>query len=80
MKVIPIENKQGLVRDMNSKAVLNTNRSVLEEYTLKTKALSSVKRQAEEIQVMKNQLKELATLKTDFMEIKLMLSTLLNNK
>lgn len=80
MKVIPIENKQGLVRDMNSKAVLNTNRSVLEEYTLKTKALSSVKRQAEEIEVMKNQLKELAALKTDFMEIKLMLSTLLNNK
>mgnify|MGYP003348765425 CR=1 FL=1 len=78
MKVIPIENNQGLVRDMNSKAVLNTNRKTLEEYQIKTRAMSSVKRQAYEIETMKQQLAELATLKNDFIEIKNMLSAILN--
>jgi K+/H+ antiporter YhaU regulatory subunit KhtT len=78
MRVIPIENKQGLVRDMNSKAVLNTNRKTVEEYHLKTRAMSSVKKQADEIEMMKHQLNELSTLKNDFIEIKNMLSTILN--
>lgn len=80
MKVLPIENNRNLVRDMNSKAVLNTNRKELEEYQIKTRAVSSMKKQAEEINSMKKQLTELAALKNDFEEIKTMLLSVINKQ
>lgn len=71
---VKIQNKDGLVRDMSSGAVLNTNRVDYENYMNRKKQIDLVKEQTikhgEEITILKNELSE----------IKQMIFTLLNNR
>jgi hypothetical protein len=58
-----IENSDGLVRDMSSGAVLNTNRSEYEKYIMlrdkRIKEKEHHSKQAEEINNIKNEIREI---------------------
>ena len=69
---VKIESKDGLVRDMSSGAVLNTNQTEFENYL----ARKSQSKQAKE-QIAK-QAEEINNIKNEICEIKQMLLALLN--
>ena len=60
---VKIENKDGLIRDMSSGAVLNTNRTDYENYLTRKKQAELAKeqttKQVEEINNLKNELSEI---------------------
>ena len=69
---VKIENKDGLIRDMSSGAVLNTNRTDYENYLTR-------KRQAQiEKEQSSKQVEEINNLKNEINEIKQMLLALMN--
>ena len=69
---VKIENKDGLIRDMSSGAVLNTNRTDYENYLAR-------KRQAQiEKEESSKQVEEINNLKNEINEIKQMLLALMN--
>lgn len=69
---VKIENKDGLIRDMSSGAVLNTNRTDYENYLTR-------KRQAQiEKEESSKQVEEINNLKNEINEIKQMLLALMN--
>lgn len=70
--LLQIKDKDGLVRDMSSGAVLNTNKSDYENY-LNRKAQAKIERDAK----IKQQ-EEINNLKNEISEIKQMLLALLN--
>lgn len=78
MNTVDIKGHPGLVRDIHSKAVLNTNRKSAEEYMLKTKTMSNLKSQTEEINTMKQKIEELSSVKEEMQHIKSMLEDIYN--
>ena len=60
---VRIEGKDGLVRDMSSGAIVNTNRTEYENYILHRKQVKTAKdaqaQQAEEINNLKNEISEI---------------------
>ena len=69
---VKIENKDGLIRDISSGAVLNTNRTDYENYLNRKKQAELAKEQAAQ------QADEINNLKNEISEIKQMLIALMN--
>lgn len=69
---VKIENKEGLVRDISSGAVLNTNRTDYENYLTRKKQEKLAKEQTDK------QVEEINNLKNEISEIKQMLLVLMN--
>jgi hypothetical protein len=74
MSIRRVEGHDNLVRDMSSKAILNTDRKALEEYY---KQREFAKKELNEKNEMKNRL---VTLESDMQEIKSMLLELVQRK
>ena len=71
---VKIENKDGLIRDMSSGAVLNTNRTDYENYLTRKKQAELAKEQTTK------QVEEINNLKNELSEIKQMLLALMNKQ
>ena len=69
---VKIETKDGLVRDMSSGAVLNTNRTDYENYLTRKRKSDLIKEQASK------QVEEINNLKNELSEIKQMLLALMH--
>ena len=76
MKVVQTENSS-FVRDLHSKALINTDRVPLENHRKKRKLEVQ---QAEKLQQMEIKLKELVSVKDEMLEIKGLLQEVLNKK
>jgi hypothetical protein len=72
--LIEIQDKDGLVRDMSSGAILNTNRADYENYLSRREQSKKAK------QEMAQQAEEINSLKNELSEIKQMLFALINNR
>lgn len=69
---VKIQNKDGLVRDMSSGAVLNTNKTDYENYLQRKRQADLAKEQ------VSKQVEEINNLKNELSEIKQMLLALMN--
>lgn len=58
-KILPVIDNKDLVRDTQSKALLATNRTLLEEHRQKKQFLQKLLRQSEEIEGMKKDITEI---------------------
>ena len=76
MESVQTENKS-FVRDLHSKALLNTDRVALENHRQKMRLQEQ---QKSEWQIMKNKVDELNTVKEEMLEIKILLQELLHKK
>ena len=76
METVQTEN-QSYVRDIHSKALLNTDRVALENHRQRKKFIDD---QAKEWQLMKYKVDELNTVREEMLEIKSLLRELLNKK
>jgi hypothetical protein len=76
METVQTEN-QSYVRDIHSKALLNTDRVALENHRQRKKFIDD---QAKEWQLMKSKVDELNTVREEMLEIKSLLKELLNKK
>ena len=76
METVQTEN-QSYVRDIHSKALLNTDRVALETHRQRKKFIDD---QAKEWQLMKSKVDELNTVREEMLEIKSLLRELLNKK
>ena len=76
METVQTEN-QSYVRDIHSKALLNTDRVALENHRQRKKFIDD---QAKEWQLMKSKVDELNTVREEMIEIKSLLRELLNKK
>jgi hypothetical protein len=70
--IVKIEGKDGLVRDISTSAIINTNRSEYQNYINRRDAALSKERQFEEHS------EEINNMKTELSEIKQMLLLLIN--
>jgi wobble nucleotide-excising tRNase len=71
---VKIENADGLVRDLSSGAVINTNRVEYENYLQKRKSSSELKQQ------IKQNSDEIKEIKSEISEIKQLLISLINKE
>ena len=76
METVQTENKS-FVRDLHSKALLNTDRVALENHRQKMKLQEQ---QKSEWQIMKNKVDELNTVREEMLEIKSLLQESLHKK
>ena len=76
MKVIQTEDKS-FVRDLHSKALINTDRGALENHRKKKQIEIQ---QARKWQQMENKVEELNNMRNEILEIKSLLQELLNKK
>ena len=76
METLQTENKS-FVRDLHSKALLNTDRVALENHRQKMRLQEQ---QKSEWQIMKNKVDELNTVREEMLEIKSLLQELLHKK
>ena len=76
MDTVQTENKS-FVRDLHSKALLNTDRVALENHRQKMRLQEQ---QKSEWQIMKNKVDELNTVREEMLEIKSLLQELLHKK
>ena len=76
METVQTENKS-FVRDLHSKALLNTDRVALENHRQKMRLQEQ---QKSEWQIMKNKVEELNTVREEMLEIKSLLKELLHKK
>ena len=76
MKVIQTENNS-FVRDLHSKALINTDRVALENHRRKRQLETQ---QAQRLQEMEIKVEELVTVKDEMLEIKSLLQKLVNTK
>lgn len=66
MRHIEIENKRGLVRDIDSRALLNTDINALEAHRRKVKQTMEMVKLKNEVECIKNDLKEMKELLKNF--------------
>ena len=76
METVQTENKS-FVRDLHSKALLNTDRIALENHRQRMKIQEQ---QKSEWQIMKSKVDELNTVRIEMLEIKALLQELLHKK
>ena len=76
MKVIQTENNS-FVRDLHSKALINTDRIALENHRKKRQVETQ---QAQRLQEMEIKVEELVTVKDEMLEIKSLLQKLVNTR
>jgi hypothetical protein len=75
---VQIEGKSNLVRDINSKALLNTDVRSLNEYQLKKKMMISMEQNESEINSIKERLSKIDSLESDLKDIKDLLQRIIN--
>ena len=68
MKYAKVKENPELIRDMESKAVLNTNLSALEAYKKKREKQQEIQSAVEDINTMKQDINELKTLMQRILE------------
>ena len=76
METVQTENRS-LVRDLHSKALLNTDRIALENHR---QSIRIIEQQRSEWQVMKSKVDELNTVREEMLEIKVLLKEILHKK
>ena len=76
METVQTENRS-FVRDLHSKALLNTDRIALENHR---HSVRIIEQQRSEWQVMKSKVDELNTVREEMLEIKVLLKELLHKK
>jgi len=76
MEVVQTEDKS-FVRDLHSKALINTDRVALENHRRKRQLEIQ---QAQRLQEMESKVEELVNIKDEMLEIKSLLQEILNNK
>ena len=76
METVQTENRS-FVRDLHSKALLNTDRIALENHR---QSIRIIEKQRSEWQVMKSKVDELNTVKEEMLEIKVLLQEILHKK
>jgi len=76
METVQTENRS-FVRDIHSKALLNTDRIALENHR---HSVRIIEQQKSEWQVMKSKVDELNTVREEMLEIKVLLKELLHKK
>ena len=76
METVQTENRS-FVRDLHSKALLNTDRIALENHR---QSIRIIEQQRSEWQVMKSKVDELNTVKEEMLEIKVLLKEILHKK
>ena len=76
METVQTENRS-FVRDIHSKALLNTDRIALENHR---HSVRIIEQQRSEWQVMKSKVDELNTVREEMLEIKVLLKELLHKK
>jgi hypothetical protein len=74
MTVVKIQDRESLVRDMTSGAIINTDKTEYENYLIKRNASKQMK-----LQIEKNS-EEIAEIKNDISEIKQLLISLINKE
>lgn len=74
MNVVKIQDRESLVRDMTSGAIINTDKTEYENYLIKRNASKQMK-----LQIEKNS-EEIAEIKNDISEIKQLLISLINKE
>jgi hypothetical protein len=74
MNVVKIQDKDSLVRDMTSGAIINTDKTEYENYLVRRNASKQMK-----MQIEKNS-EEIAEIKNDISEIKQLLISLINKE
>jgi hypothetical protein len=74
MEIVPIKNKDGLVRDVNSRAVINTNRAEYENYIARKKQQNDMKSRLDQ------NCKDIDQIKSDMTEVKQMLLALIKQE
>ena len=74
MDRLKVEGYKGLERDMNSKAIINTNRSTYESY------MKSMENKKIERDQLRDTVREINTLKCEMHEIKSLLMQLMDRK
>jgi hypothetical protein len=72
--IVKIEGKDGLVRDISTSAIINTNRSEYQNYINRRDSVLSKQRQIEEHS------EEINNIKTELSDIKQMLLVLINKR
>lgn len=75
---VQVEDRPNLVRDVNSKALLNTDIRSLNEYQLKKRMLTSIETSESEINNIKQQLNKIDSLESDMKDIKALLQRIIN--
>ena len=76
METVQTENRS-FVRDLHSKALLNTDKIALENHR---QSIRIIEQQRAEWQVMKSKVDELNTVKEEMLEIKVLLKEILHKK
>tara|TARA_Y100000310_G_scaffold314156_1_gene363257 strand:+ start:162 stop:398 length:237 start_codon:yes stop_codon:yes gene_type:complete len=76
METVQTENRS-FVRDLHSKALLNTDRIALENHR---QSIRIIEQQRSEWQVMKSKVDELNTVREEMLEIKVLLKEILHKK
>ena len=76
METVQTENRS-FVRDLHSKALLNTDRIALENHR---QSIRIIEQQRSEWQVMKTKVDELNTVREEMLEIKVLLKEILHKK
>ena len=76
METVQTENRS-FVRDIHSKALLNTDRIALENHR---QSIRIIEQQRSEWQVMKTKVDELNTVREEMLEIKVLLKEILHKK
>jgi hypothetical protein len=74
MNVVKIQDRESLVRDMTSGAIINTDKTEYENYLVRRNASKQMK-----MQIEKNS-EEIAEIKNDISEIKQLLISLINKE
>jgi hypothetical protein len=74
MTVVKIQDRESLVRDMTSGAIINTDKTEYENYLVRRNASKQMK-----MQIEKNS-EEIAEIKNDISEIKQLLISLINKE
>ena len=74
VKIVKIEGKDGLVRDISTSAIINTNRSEYQNYINRRDSVLSKQRQIQEHS------EEINNIKTELSDIKQMLLLLINKR
>jgi hypothetical protein len=74
MNIVKIQDRESLVRDMTSGAIINTDKTEYENYLMRRNASKQMK-----LQIDKNS-EEIAEIKNDISEIKQLLISLINKE
>jgi hypothetical protein len=74
MNIVKIQDRESLVRDMTSGAIINTDKTEYENYLVRRNASKQMK-----MQIEKNS-EEIAEIKNDISEIKQLLISLINKE